>query len=141
MTAETGGERLDLLLVERSHDERRRLADAFAELAASTVRTVTSDEAALDVLFPDDDSEPAVDIVVTNFAPAAAFEFLETIRSETETARIPVLVVLDASDDAAVKRCYDLGVNACLDRASDPSTLVSAIEAFWLTQAKLPSRT
>ena len=142
MTAETRGDAVDLLLVERPHDERRSLADAFGATDASSHRTAADVEGALEVLSRDGaDSESVVDIVVTNLAPAAVFDLLEAIGSEPETARTPVLVVLDASDDDAVTRCYDLGANACLDRASDPARLVSATEAFWFSQAKLPRRT
>ena len=141
MTAEKSGGAIDLLLVERPHDDRRSLADAFRATAASSLRTVAGVEEALDVLGPDTDAASFVDIVVTNLAPAAAFELLEAIGSVQETARTPVLVVLDASDDDAVTRCYDLGANACLDRVNDPSMLVSATEAFWFSQAKLPRRT
>ena len=133
---------LEILLVADSRDEARPLSDAFEEAAVeTTLHTVVTTDAALDALRRDEDaSGPSPDVVLIDLPRADAVELLETIESERRFARVPVLVVVDGDTDANCRLYYERGANACLEAAGGFDALVSATEAFWCNQAKLPPR-
>lgn len=132
---------LDVLLVTDDRDGTDRLVDSFERAAVNaTLRTALTGEAGLDALYRSDDtSASAPDIVLLDLPPRDALEFLEALESERRFARIPVLVVVDGGTED-VTEYYERGVNACLERSDELDDLVSAIEAFWCNQVRLPTK-
>lgn len=134
---------VDVLLVAGDRDGSEGLVEAFERKAESaTLHTVSSAAAACDVLFQRGEytTAPVPDVAVVYLPPDECFELLETTKGDPETVTVPAIVVQDPESENDVKRCYELGANACLDRRNDWAELVTAIEAFWLTRTHLPPK-
>ena len=134
---------VDVLLVEGEDYDSGGLVEAFEQkVASATLHTISSAETAYDVLFQRGEytTAPIPDVVVVTLSPTECFELLETIKGDPETLTVPVLVIQDPESENDIKRYYELGANACLDRRNDWDELVTAIESFWLTQTHLPPK-
>lgn len=134
---------LEMLLVEDSRDESRRLRNAFEkETVDTTLHTVSTSEAALDDLFRrgEDTSTPFPDIVLIDLPSGDVLELLAEIKDDRRFGHIPVLVVVEIDTEDNIGQYYKHGANACLKRTNEYDRLVSAIESFWWNQVQLPRK-
>lgn len=88
-----------------------------------------------------DTPRPDLILLDINLPALSGVEVLREIKSDEFLRRIPV-VMLTSSDSAQdIATCYDLGANCYLVKPGglgEFQSLVSAIESFWLSVAKLP---
>ena len=70
-------------------------------------------------------------------------EVLRQIKERPETRMIPVIMLTTADDPADINRCYELGCNVYVTKASEPSAFVEAIRrlGLMLAVASLPRDT
>jgi len=69
-------------------------------------------------------------------------EVLETVKSDPDLKRIPVVVLTTSQDEADVLHAYELHANCYITKPVDLDqfmTVVRTIEDFWLTVVRLPT--
>ena len=70
-------------------------------------------------------------------------EVLRTMKSDPELCSIPVIVMSTSVDDNDIRASYRMHANSFVSKPPDFDELVTtlqAIQAFWLTAARLPTR-
>ncbi len=70
-------------------------------------------------------------------------EVLAEIKADSELKRIPVVILTTSDDERDIMTAYDLHVNAYVKKPVDLEQfikIVEAVEDFWLTVVKLPSK-
>jgi CheY-like chemotaxis protein len=93
---------------------------------------------ALDFLFGtpgDGNSRPRVPMVMLlnlNMQGVSGYDVLERMKADAETHAIPVIVLTAPGDTMAVKRCYQLGCNALIDKPEDYAQFSESIRRLGL---------
>ena len=90
------------------------------------------------------DGRPRPDLVLLdlNLPRMSGREVLETIKSDPDLKRIPVVVLTTSQDEADVLHAYELHANCYITKPVDLDqfmTVVRTIEDFWLTVVRLPT--
>ncbi|MFC4543638.1 response regulator [Halosolutus amylolyticus] len=137
---------IDVLLVEDNPGDVRLTQEAFNAVTADISLHVTTDGLeALDCLsrLLEDPSASLPDLVLLdlNLPRMGGFEFLENVRSDSDLANLPVLVLTSSEATEDVRESYDRCANAYLTKPTDPDEFVTIAEAvvnFWFEQAALP---
>ncbi|MFB6221875.1 MAG: response regulator [Halolamina sp.] len=147
--ADTGDEKrpVDILLVEDNPGDVRLTQEAFASGdVETTIHVVQDGVEALDFLYQRGEYADAVtpDIVLLdlNLPRKDGEAVLETIRSDPELPRLPVVVLTSSDAKEDIVRSYELSANAYLTKPVSPEKFTETIhtfESFWLSSACLPS--
>jgi two-component system, chemotaxis family, response regulator Rcp1 len=70
-------------------------------------------------------------------------EVLEEIRRDEELKLIPVVILTSSEAEDDIRRAYELGANCYVTKPADLDEMVKVVQAidfFWTSVAKLPSR-
>ncbi len=68
-------------------------------------------------------------------------DILETIATESKLRHLPVIVLTNSDETADIERSYATAANAYVTKPSDAdgfTSIINAIERFWIKQAQLP---
>lgn len=142
------GNLIDILMVEDNPADARLTAEAFRDAKVLNHMTVVGDgEAAMDYLHRRGRyataSRPDLILLDLNLPKKDGREVLAEIKSDPDLRRIPVVVLTTSDDQRDILRAYDLHVNAYITKPVDLDQfmrIVEAVEDFWLSVVKLPSR-
>ncbi len=138
---------IDILLVEDNPGDVRLTQEALKEAkVANRLHLARDGVEAVDFLrrSGDVDGRPRPDLVLLdlNLPRMSGREVLETIKSDPDLKRIPVVVLTTSQDEADVLHAYELHANCYITKPVDLDqfmTVVRTIEDFWLTMVRLPT--
>jgi CheY-like chemotaxis protein len=139
---------LKVLLVEDNEGDVRLIKEAFNESRIEKTFSVAKDgEDALNFLFKrgvynNDTLRPDIILLDINLPRKNGFEVLESIKSDPDLKRIPVIMLSSSSSEDHIYKSYDLSANCYVTLPFDfdeYTQLVRTIEAFWFQMAKLPA--
>lgn len=143
------GEPIIILLVEDdpAHAEivRRNLESSRI---ANQLRHVTDGQMALDYLYrraefsdPATSPRPGIILLDLRLPKVDGLEVLQTIKADTELARIPVVVLTTSAAEADMARAYDCHANSYLVKPVDFSRFVDLMDSvgyYWLVWNQQP---
>jgi len=140
--------RIDVLLVEDNPGDVRLTREAFREANASIRLLVASDgvEAMAFVRQEGPHADaPRPDLILLdlNLPKLDGREVLAQIKSDDHLKTIPTIILTTSGAQADILRSYQLHANAYVSKPLQLDafqSLVSSINEFWLTKAKLPHR-
>lgn len=135
-----------VLVVEDNPADLRLLQEAFRDLDVShKIFPVQDGEDALDFLYRrnkhSDKPRPDLILLDINLPKVDGHKVLETLKSEPDLKRIPVIMLTNSGSDSDVLKAYDHHANAYIQKPTDMSdffTIVQRVEHFWLNAVKLP---
>lgn len=139
---------IEILLIEDNPGDVRLTQEGLAQAKVHNRLWIAYDgETALSMLRnePPHEHVPRPDMILLdlNLPGRSGFEVLEAIKSDTELLTVPVIVLSSSAADRDVLTSYDLHANVYITKPHDFEQFVDvvhAIEQFWFTVAKLPSR-
>lgn len=148
MGAPAKGNLIDILMVEDNPADARLTAEAFRDAKVLNHMTVVGDgEAAMEYLHRRgryaQATRPDLILLDLNLPKKDGREVLAEIKSDPDLRRIPVVVLTTSDDQRDILRAYDLHVNAYITKPVDLDQfmrIVEAVEDFWLSVVKLPSK-
>ena len=140
--------RIDVLLVEDNPGDVRLTREAFREANASIRLHVASDgvEAMAFVRQEGPHADaPRPDLILLdlNLPKMDGREVLAQIKRDDRLKTIPTIILTTSGAQADILRSYQLHANAYVSKPLQLDTfqsLVSSINEFWLTKARLPHR-
>ena len=136
------GAPLSLLLVEDNPIEARAAVKGLQHLSVPyAVNVVDDGDAAIAYLTNAENQRPDLVLLDLNLPGRDGLDVLERVKTDPDLRRIPVIVLTTSSDDADVRRSYDRGANAYLNKPAELAGwkgLVERIEGFWFQAARLP---
>ncbi|MDA1050385.1 MAG: response regulator [Planctomycetota bacterium] len=138
----------EILLVEDNPFDARLLKEYFARNdPPHNVHTVRDGESALSFLYRGveytDAPRPDVVLLDLNLPEMTGFEVLAAIKQHEHLKDIPVIVLTGSSNEADIRRAYDLQANCYLQKPHDAEgfgKLLEVLDRFWLRSATLPNR-
>ena len=138
-----------ILLVEDSPTDIELTQEALEEAkVANRLHVVRNGEDALAFLRREGEftDAPCPDIILLdlNLPRMNGAEVLEAIRSDPDLTHLPVIVLTTSSADEDVLRSYQLHANSYVRKPLELQLFIDAvraIEGYWLSIVRLPSRT
>ncbi|MBI1910962.1 MAG: response regulator [Deltaproteobacteria bacterium] len=88
-------------------------------------------------------AKPDLILLDLNLPKKDGREVLAEIKNDPELKRIPVVILTTSEDEKDILKAYDLHVNAYVRKPVDLDQfmkVVEAVEDFWLTVVKLPTK-
>ncbi len=139
---------IEILMVEDNPSDVRLTIEAFRDAKVQNNLHVAPDGvAAMEFLRGEGahGNAPRPDIILLdlNLPGKSGTEVLEEIKGDPELKRIPVIVLTTSDNEADIRRAYDLHANAYITKPVDLDRffgIAEAVEDFWLSVAKLPTR-
>ncbi|WP_331766692.1 response regulator [Embleya sp. NBC_00896] len=138
---------IEVLLVEDDPGDVLLTREAFEGKIGNTLHVVGDGVEALDFLYRrgghGDAPRPDLILLDLNLPRCDGREVLESIKSDPELRRIPVVVLTTSSAEEDILRSYDLHANAYITKPVDVDGFVAAIrriDEFYLTIVKLPGQ-
>ncbi len=136
-----------VLLVEDNPGDVRLIKEVCNDMGFGDIlHIVTSGSDALDFVNQRGEytDSPQTDLIILDWhLPGMdGEEVLEELNSSPDTNHIPVIVTTGSLSEQEVQRVYEKNANACIAKPPSPTELedtIRAIEAFWLSTARLPS--
>ena len=138
---------LKVLLVEDNEGDVRLIKEAFNESKIEKTFSVAKDgEDALNFLYKRgaynmETLRPDIILLDINLPRKNGFEVLESIKSDPDLKRIPVIMLSSSSSEDHISKSYELSANCYVTKPVDfdeYTQLVRTIEDFWFQMAKLP---
>ena len=137
-----------VLLVEDNPGDVRLTREAFREANMAVELHVASDGVEALAFLGQEDAHadaPRPDLVLLdlNLPKVDGREVLARIKEDDSLKTIPTLILSTSDAAADIRRSYQLHANAFLSKPlhlNQFQSLVSSINDFWLTKAKLPPR-
>ncbi len=147
MTQQSRRRAIEILLVEDNPGDARLTREAFADANVSNHLTVVGDgEQAMAFLRRQGDyaGAPRPDLILLdlNLPRKSGREVLEDVKSDPELLSIPIVVMTTSEAEGDILNSYYHHANAYVTKPVDLDRfidVVSKIEGFWLTVAKLPA--
>lgn len=142
------GDPIEILMVEDNPSDVRLTREAFKDAKVRNRMHVAVDgEDAMAYLRQEgrhrDALKPDLILLDLNLPKKNGREVLAEIKADPELKRIPVVILTTSDDEKDIFTAYDLHVNAYIKKPVDLDQfikIVEAVEDFWLTVVKLPSR-
>jgi two-component system, chemotaxis family, response regulator Rcp1 len=142
------GVQTTILLVEDNPDDAELVRIAMDDAGITSTLDVVQDGAqALQYVRNEGPftASPRPDLVLLdlNLPGVDGREVLRTVKSDPELCSIPIVVMSTSVDDNDIDASYRMHANSFVSKPPDFDQLVStlaAIQAFWLTAARLPRR-
>lgn len=139
---------VEILMVEDNPADIRLTQEAFKDAKVlNNMHIVVDGEEAMAFLrregnYPD---APRPDLILLdlNLPKKDGREVLAEIKKDPELKRIPVVILTTSEDEKDIFKAYDLHVNAYVKKPVDLNQfmkVVEAVEDFWLTVVRLPSK-
>jgi two-component system, chemotaxis family, response regulator Rcp1 len=146
MSRRTGGRPVEILLVEDNPGDVRLTIEALKEgRLRSHVLVASNGEEALAVLRREGRhalaARPDLILLDLNLPGKGGQEVLAEIKADPHLRRIPVVILTSSQAEQDILRSYDQYANCYITKPVDLGRfleVVTAIEDFWLTIAKLP---
>lgn len=119
-------------------------------MALETVRVpvhltvVTDGEAAIrHVLHQKGEAVPQPDLILLDLSlpKKSGYEVLAAVRADPDTSCVPVIILSSSDASKDVRHAYEMRANGYIRKPSDIDDLkniITGIENFWLSVAKLP---
>lgn len=134
----------NILLVEDNIDDVELVMHELDRLDnSSTVKVVSSGEAALEYCFSSDEAladsklkKPDLILLDLGLPGMGGLEVLKKIKSDESTKRIPVVVLTVSDDENDIIKSYNYGVNSFLSKPLDFSRFSFILEQlgiYWLS--------
>jgi len=147
MTQPSRRRAIEILLVEDNPGDARLTREAFADAEVSNNLSVVGDgEQAMAFLRRQGDyaGAPRPDLILLdlNLPRKSGREVLEDVKSDPELLSIPIVVMTTSEAEGDILNSYYHHANAYVTKPVDLDRfidVVSKIEGFWLTVAKLPA--
>lgn len=141
-------EAIRVLLVEDNEADADLALETLATSRLLLETTVVADGAqALDLLHQrgrfEGAARPDLILLDLNLPKVGGREVLAAIKENAELRVIPVVVLTSSSAESDIVESYDLGANCYVTKPVDLrafQSIVHAVEGFWFTVVKLPSR-
>ena len=146
MTQPSRRRAIEILLVEDNPGDARLTREAFADASVSNNLSVVGDgEQAMAFLRRQGSyaSAPRPDLILLdlNLPRKSGREVLEDVKTDPALLSIPIVVMTTSEADTDILNSYHHHANAYVTKPVDLDRfidVVSKIEGFWLTVAKLP---
>jgi CheY-like chemotaxis protein len=140
--------RIDVLLVEDNPGDVRLTREAFREANASIHLHVASDGVEAMAFVRQEGphaNAPRPDLILLdlNLPKMDGREVLAQVKGDDYLKTIPTIILTTSGAQADILRSYQLHANAYVSKPLQLDTfqsLVSSINEFWLTKARLPHR-
>ena len=140
------GRRIDVLLVEDNPGDVRLTREAFREANASIRLHVTSDGVEAMAFVRQEGphaNAPRPDLILLdlNLPKMDGREVLAQIKGDDYLKTIPTIILTTSGAQADILRSYQLHANAYVSKPLQLDafqSLVSSINEFWLSKARLP---
>ena len=147
MTQQTPRRAIEILLVEDNPGDARLTREAFADASVSNNLSVVGDgEQAMAFLRRQGNysGAPRPDLILLdlNLPRKSGREVLEDVKSDPDLLSIPIVVMTTSEAEGDILNSYYHHANAYVTKPVDLDRfidVVSKIEGFWLTVAKLPA--
>ncbi|MBI5491545.1 MAG: response regulator [Deltaproteobacteria bacterium] len=142
------GSLVEILMVEDNPADIRLTQEAFKDAKVlNSMHTVGDGVEAMAFLRRQGEyaSSPRPDLILLdlNLPKKDGREVLAEIKQDPDLKRIPVVILTTSDDEMDVLKAYDLHVNAYVKKPVDLDQFIKVVEAvedFWLTVVKLPSK-
>lgn len=139
---------IEILMVEDNPADVRLTREAFKDAKMlNNMHVAVDGEEAMAFLKREgkfkDAPRPDLILLDLNLPKKDGREVLAEIKADNELKRIPVVVLTTSEDERDIFRAYDMHVNAYITKPVDLDQfmkIVEAVEDFWLSVVKLPSR-
>jgi len=139
---------IEILLVEDNPGDVELTREALETAKVSNRLHVVEDGAdAVDFLFRrgkfSDAPEPDIILLDLNLPTKDGRQVLSEIKTDPNLAQIPIVVLTTSQADEDILRAYQLHANCYITKPIDFNQflrIVAAIEEFWLSVVKLPSK-
>lgn len=130
-----------ILLVEDNPDDQLLTVDALTSGGIEADVTVARDGAeALDLL-RDRVDLPKLILLDLKLPKLSGLQVLAHVRSQERTRRLPVVVLTSSTEEADLKRAYDLGANSYLLKPVEFDYFVDVVRSlglYWLVHNRTP---
>ena len=142
------GAQTTILLVEDNPDDAELVRIAMDDAGITSTLDVVQDGAqALQYVRKEGEyaSSPRPDLMLLdlNLPGVDGREVLRTVKSDPALCSIPIVVMSTSVDENDIDASYRMHANSFVSKPPDFDELVTtlqAIQAFWLTAARLPSK-
>jgi two-component system response regulator len=134
---------VEILLVEDDVDDAEMTINAMRKnnLANQLIHMINGEDA-LDFLFGtgkfigrDLNLKPRLILLDLKMPKVDGIEVLETIKSNTATKKIPVVILTSSKEDPDVNRCYELGANGYIVKPVEFDSFTKAVSdlgMYWM---------
>lgn len=139
-----------IMIVEDSEDDFEAAERALTRdgVLKNQILHFDSGSVALDYLFrrppyddPSSSPRPALVLLDLNMPGIDGRDVLASIKSSSDTCRIPVVVMTTSDDEWDISRCYEAGANTFIKKPVAMDNLFSALKTlkdYWFHVAILP---
>jgi CheY-like chemotaxis protein len=140
---------VEILLVEDNMDDAEMTIRALRKKNLSNRLThLTDGEEALDFLFGkgkfegrDINLKPKLILLDLKMPKIDGMEVLEKVKSNSETKKIPVVVLTSSKEDPDLKKCYELGANSYIVKPVEFESFINAVSElglYWMLLNQVP---
>ena len=138
-----------ILLVEDNPGDARLVKEVCRDMGLTDILyTVSTGSDALDFVNQRgeyaDSPQPDLIILDWHLVDMDSEAILAELDSDPDHDHIPVIVTSGSLSEREVQKVYETNANACIMKPARPDELeetIRAVEAFWLSTARLPSST
>lgn len=142
-------QQVEILLVEDNMDDAEMTIRALRKKNLSNRLThLTDGEEALDFLFGrgkfkdrDINLKPKLILLDLKMPKIDGMEVLEKVKSNSETKKIPVVVLTSSKEDPDLRKCYELGANSYIVKPVEFESFVNAVSElglYWMLLNQVP---
>ena len=142
-------EPINILLVEDNPLDVEMIQETFKLIESKNRLFLTKDgEEALDFIYhrgkyQDTSLAPVPDLILLDIRmpKVDGLEVLKVIKSDENLKKIPVLVLTISERDTDIRKAYEYGANSYIVKPIEFSgfaNILTKVEEYWLTIAKLP---
>jgi len=132
-----------VLLIEDNVGDIELVKTGFEDARiANEIQTISDGEVALE-FFKKGQNLPDIVLLDINLPKVDGFEILKEIRESAESSHIPVIMLTSSEADKDIAQSYQYRANSYVSKPVDFESFLEAIHAmeqFWLSVVKLPSR-
>jgi DNA-binding response OmpR family regulator len=133
-----------ILLVEDDRDDEELTCRSLREAGIRNQIAVARDgAAALESLFGDQASLPALVLLDLKLPKLDGFDVLRRIRADSRTRSLPVVILTSSDADEDVMKSYELGVNSYVRKPvgfAEFARTVGELGLYWLILSESPLR-
>jgi CheY-like chemotaxis protein len=140
---------VEILLVEDNMDDAEMTIRALRKKNLSNRLThLTDGEEALNFLFGkgkfegrDINLKPKLILLDLKMPKIDGMEVLEKVKSNSETKKIPVVVLTSSKEDPDLKKCYELGANSYIVKPVEFESFINAVSElglYWMLLNQVP---
>lgn len=140
---------VEILLVEDNMDDAEMTIRALRKKNLSNRLThLTDGEEALDFLFGRGkfagrnlNLKPKLILLDLKMPKIDGMEVLEKVKSDSETKKIPVVILTSSKEDPDLQKCYELGANSYIVKPVEFESFINAVSElglYWMLLNQVP---